>query len=223
MDASRSVRTRATFVPDNTEPVFNDTTTVKETTSEAPRNQACKLARSSRLRRPTLEKQFGVSRQFSAMSRQPAMSPEDDPMGLGYLDRVQANTLHRAIEKPQPALFTEVPTAQMTKQNQSEGYREFDVNLGALGLKLQEDSITSTSSLNPAAELIPGIANMLVLSRKKDERIIIGDNISIMVVEIRGDKVRLGIEAPRDVPVHREEVYNAIQRRDQNPDNNPNQ
>jgi carbon storage regulator len=53
---------------------------------------------------------------------------------------------------------------------------------------------------------------MLVLSRKKDERIIIGDQITIMVIEIRGDKVRLGIQAPRDVSVHREEVYDAIQR-----------
>ena len=51
---------------------------------------------------------------------------------------------------------------------------------------------------------------MLVLSRKKDERIIIGDQITVLVIEIRGDKVRLGIDAPREVPVHREEVYNAI-------------
>jgi carbon storage regulator len=55
---------------------------------------------------------------------------------------------------------------------------------------------------------------MLVLSRKKDEKIVIGDNISIMVVEIRGDKVRLGIEAPRDVSVHRREVYDAIKRKE---------
>ena len=54
---------------------------------------------------------------------------------------------------------------------------------------------------------------MLVLSRKKDEKIIIGDNISIMVVDIQGDKVRLGIEAPREVTVHREEVYQAIQKK----------
>lgn len=53
---------------------------------------------------------------------------------------------------------------------------------------------------------------MLLLSRKKDEKIIIGDNITLMVIEIRGDKVRLGIDAPRDVPVHRQEVYEAIQR-----------
>ncbi len=53
---------------------------------------------------------------------------------------------------------------------------------------------------------------MLVLSRKKDEKIIIGDSISIMVVDIRGEKVRLGIDAPRDVPVHRQEVYDAIKR-----------
>ncbi len=53
---------------------------------------------------------------------------------------------------------------------------------------------------------------MLVLSRKKDEKIVIGDKITIMVIEIRGDKVRLGIDAPRDITVHREEVYEAIKR-----------
>ena len=53
---------------------------------------------------------------------------------------------------------------------------------------------------------------MLVLSRKQDEKIIIGDSITLMVVAIQGDKVRLGIEAPKDVSIHREEVYQAIQR-----------
>lgn len=53
---------------------------------------------------------------------------------------------------------------------------------------------------------------MLVLSRQKDQSIIIGDDIVITIVDIRGDKVRLGIEAPKEVPVHRREVYEAIQR-----------
>lgn len=53
---------------------------------------------------------------------------------------------------------------------------------------------------------------MLVLSRKINETIIINDNIVVTVVDIRGDKVRLGIEAPKDVPVHRQEVYDAIKR-----------
>jgi len=53
---------------------------------------------------------------------------------------------------------------------------------------------------------------MLVLSRQRDESIMIGDNIVITVVDIRGDKVRLGINAPVEVPVHRQEVYDAIQR-----------
>ena len=53
---------------------------------------------------------------------------------------------------------------------------------------------------------------MLVLSRKRDESIIIGDNIVITVVDIRGDKVRLGIQAPTEIPVHRQEVYEAIQK-----------
>ena len=52
---------------------------------------------------------------------------------------------------------------------------------------------------------------MLVLTRNRDEKIMIGDNIIITIVEIRGDKVRIGIEAPRDVSVHREEIYDAIQ------------
>lgn len=53
---------------------------------------------------------------------------------------------------------------------------------------------------------------MLVLSRKRDERIVIGDNIVITVVDVRGDKVRLGIEAPAEVPVHRQEVLDALRR-----------
>ncbi len=52
---------------------------------------------------------------------------------------------------------------------------------------------------------------MLVLSRKKDESIIINDHITVTVVEIRGDKVRLGIEAPKEISVHRQEVHEAIQ------------
>ena len=52
---------------------------------------------------------------------------------------------------------------------------------------------------------------MLVLSRKKNESVVINDDITIVVVEIRGDKVRLGIEAPKNVPVHRKEIYDAIQ------------
>src|SRR5213076_630828 len=53
---------------------------------------------------------------------------------------------------------------------------------------------------------------MLVLSRHRDESIMIGDDIVVTIVDIRGDKVRLGIDAPSDIPVHRQEVYDAIQR-----------
>lgn len=53
---------------------------------------------------------------------------------------------------------------------------------------------------------------MLVLSRKKNESIVINDNIRVVIVEIRGDKVRLGVEAPPEVPVHRQEVFEAIKR-----------
>ena len=51
---------------------------------------------------------------------------------------------------------------------------------------------------------------MLVLSRKKNESIVINSDISVTIVEIRGDKVRLGIVAPKEVPVHRQEVFEAI-------------
>ena len=53
---------------------------------------------------------------------------------------------------------------------------------------------------------------MLVLSRQRDETIMIGDDVEITVVDIRGDKVRLGITAPREIQVHRKEVYEAIKR-----------
>ena len=53
---------------------------------------------------------------------------------------------------------------------------------------------------------------MLVLSRHRDESIMIGDDIVVTIVDIRGDKVRLGIDAPTNIPVHRREVYDAIQR-----------
>jgi carbon storage regulator len=53
---------------------------------------------------------------------------------------------------------------------------------------------------------------MLVLSRKRNECIVIDGNIVVTVVDIRGDKVRLGIEAPKDVPIHRSEVYEALKR-----------
>lgn len=56
---------------------------------------------------------------------------------------------------------------------------------------------------------------MLVLSRQRDETIMIGDEVEVTVVDIRGDKVRLGISAPRQVTVHRKEVYDAIKRENQ--------
>ncbi len=56
---------------------------------------------------------------------------------------------------------------------------------------------------------------MLVLSRQRDQSIVIGDKVVVTIVDIRGDKVRLGIEAPEEIPVHRQEVYEAIQRENQ--------
>ena len=57
---------------------------------------------------------------------------------------------------------------------------------------------------------------MLVLSRHRDESIMIGDDVVVTIVDIRGDKVRLGIDAPQHIPVHRQEVYEAIQRENRN-------
>jgi len=62
---------------------------------------------------------------------------------------------------------------------------------------------------------------MLVLSRQRDETIMIGDEVEITIVDIRGDKVRLGIDAPRDVTVHREEVYEAIKREQDHQEDSP--
>ena len=59
---------------------------------------------------------------------------------------------------------------------------------------------------------------MLVLARKEQEIIRIGADISVVVVEINGDRVRLGVQAPKEIPVHRQEVFAAIERRDQGGD-----
>jgi carbon storage regulator len=57
--------------------------------------------------------------------------------------------------------------------------------------------------------------SMLVLSRKKNERIVIGDDITIVIVEIRDDKVRLGVDCSKEIPVHRKEVFDAIRREEE--------
>ena len=62
---------------------------------------------------------------------------------------------------------------------------------------------------------------MLVLSRAKGECIIIGDTIRIMIVENRGQKVRVGIDAPKDVPIHRSEIYDAMRRAEKEQDKAP--
>lgn len=73
-----------------------------------------------------------------------------------------------------------------------------------------------TKLVNSSRQVVDSVTHkeefMLVLSRQSDETIIIGDNIRVTIVEVRGDKVRIGIDAPRDVAVHRQEIYDAIRR-----------
>lgn len=76
---------------------------------------------------------------------------------------------------------------------------------------LRECASSSTPAPTPVAypaTLAEG--GMIVLSRKKNESIVLNHEVTVVVVEIRGDKVRLGVEAPKEVPVHRREVYDAI-------------
>jgi carbon storage regulator len=88
--------------------------------------------------------------------------------------------------------------------------RAFDGAIAFLGCKtflgLQPLPIQAANQARPKE------SPMLVLSRHRDESIMIGDDVIVTIVDIRGDKVRLGINAPQDVPVHRQEVYEAIQR-----------
>ena len=75
--------------------------------------------------------------------------------------------------------------------------------------------------VNNGSQFLPKDWAMLVLSRKKNESIVINNDITIDVVDIRGDKVRLGVDAPKEVPVHRQEVFNAIQRNEDAVTENP--
>jgi carbon storage regulator len=88
-----------------------------------------------------------------------------------------------------------------------------------IGIHSQRDFDEAASSHASTAtrrrERVTKEWTMLVLSRKKNESIVINNDITIVVVEIRGDKVRLGVEAPKEVPVHRREVYDAIKRNEQ--------
>ena len=92
----------------------------------------------------------------------------------------------------------------------SSGWRFFDGGMQLTGF--WGGVLATLIAIGTALALCPCPIGMLVLSRQRDESIIIGDNIVITVVDIRGDKVRLGIQAPTEIPVHRQEVYEAIQR-----------
>lgn len=74
--------------------------------------------------------------------------------------------------------------------------------------KSSQQLLASQSTATPMGQ---GGLELLVLTRKRDESIIIGDNVKITVVDIRGDQVKIGIDAPREVSVHREEIYREIQ------------
>ena len=67
----------------------------------------------------------------------------------------------------------------------------------------------------PHNSFIEAPSQMLVLSRQRDESIMIGEDVVVTIVDVRGDRVRLGIDAPSEIPVHRREVYEAIHRENQ--------
>jgi carbon storage regulator len=84
-------------------------------------------------------------------------------------------------------------------------------------LAFAENEWDSLTGVTPKGRTVA----MLVLSRKKNESIVINNDITITVVEIRGDKVRLGIIAPKDVPVHRQEIFDAIHGREVTTESKP--
>ncbi len=83
-----------------------------------------------------------------------------------------------------------------------------------LGIRAADLGIRRKEVIPPGTRPSPPTdgGGYLVLSRRVDQEILIGDNIELLIVDIRGDKVRIGIEAPKDVPVHRQEVYEQIQK-----------
>lgn len=83
-----------------------------------------------------------------------------------------------------------------------------DVALGELRKEARTSRLPAAA--RETGDTLGELRAMLVLSRKKNESIVIDENIVITVVEIRGDKVRLGIEAPKEIPIHRSEVHAAI-------------
>ena len=89
-----------------------------------------------------------------------------------------------------------------------------EAHLGRSKLPALNKTILNCVASSPGPERKEPL--MLVLSRHRDESIMIGDDIVITIVDIRGDKVRLGIDAPTDIPVHRQEVYEAIKREQAN-------
>ena len=76
----------------------------------------------------------------------------------------------------------------------------------------RQSAATMLRSLRVSRSAFLKEIEVLVLSRKKNDAVMIGDEIKLVIVDIRGDKIRLGIEAPQHVPVHRQEVYDAIKR-----------
>lgn len=78
------------------------------------------------------------------------------------------------------------------------------------GMKIREEIYESENGKHCIRQ--ERILEMLVLSRRKDESIMIGDEVEVVIIEVRGNRVRLGITAPKSVPVHRKEVYEAIRK-----------
>jgi carbon storage regulator len=141
--------------------------------------------------------------------RFPSLGRPDSPFGRSGLNARKnpgISAHHRRSLAASSAVAQDLPADLL------DGSPETFTFQGISRLLHQSSSRISSVTLPGCRVPAPKDWPMLVLSRKKDESIVINNDITIVVVEIRGDKVRLGVEAPKEVPVHRREVFEAIAR-----------
>jgi len=123
------------------------------------------------------------------------------------IDGLTADDVESLAESIDELMFDSAVTSEQFTRRLNELYKLVDIlaDRGKLEAHVAMTLQVAASLLFLETELM-----MLVLSRHQNESIMIGDQVKVVVVSIRGDKVRLGIEAPKTVPVHRQEIYDAI-------------